>query len=84
MHPLAYWAIAVTDPGHLGGDDRLGIHAPESTEELVHLEQDGRWAAAIRRWAEMDAVAEDSADRVVPAPELASRRSRGQQTRPSW
>lgn len=58
MNPLIIWATRdVSTLDHSSDDERLAHQRVHDAHELPPLERDGRWVAAIRRWAEQDAVA---------------------------
>ncbi|MET0725392.1 MAG: hypothetical protein ABWY36_03515 [Leifsonia sp.] len=70
MNPLAFWATRdVRMLDHSTDDEALRHQRLDHVEELEPLDRDGRWAAAIHRWAQQDAAAAaaDEADRAHAA-----------------
>lgn len=60
MHPLALWLANATQFRERDRENRLLLRqrvARGNGEELGPLERDGRWAAAMHRWAEQERAA---------------------------
>lgn len=58
MNPLIIWATRdVRTLDHSTDDEKLRHQRVHDSDELTPLERDGRWAAAIHRWAMQDEAA---------------------------
>lgn len=58
MNPLILWAVRdIRMLDHSGDDETLRHQQVHEAAELDPLERDGRWAAAIHRWAMQDEAA---------------------------
>ncbi|GAA1442427.1 hypothetical protein [Leifsonia poae] len=62
MHPLTLWLTSIAELGERERDRAMERRQRESRgDELTPLARDGRWAAAMHRWAERSGVAEAAA-----------------------
>jgi hypothetical protein len=78
MHPLTLWLTSIAELGEREREREV-IRRRHETDPvpLTPLERDGRWAAAMHRWAEQSeaqtlsgaqAAAQAGAQEVAPAP----------------
>ena len=56
MHPLALWLINSSQFRERDNEDSLMRRQREARGREFDIARDGRWAAAMRRWAEEDAA----------------------------
>ena len=56
MHPLALWLISSSQLRERDTEDRLMRRQREARIREVAIARDGRWAAAMHRWAAQDAA----------------------------
>jgi hypothetical protein len=54
MHPLAVWLISSSQLRERDNEDRLMRRQREARSRQVAIARDGRWAAAMHRWAAQD------------------------------
>lgn len=67
MHPLALWLISSSRLRERDTEDRLMRRQRNARQREVELERDGRWAAAMRRWAAQDEAARAESPTESPA-----------------
>lgn len=72
MHPLTLWLTSIAELGEREREQALlRARRDSGTEQPPPLTRDGRWAAAIHRWAE-----DERASAPAPAPTPAAARTR--------
>ena len=74
MHPLTLWLTSIAELGERERDRAMERRQRESRgDELSPLSRDGRWAAAMHRWAERSEQSPAATPSAAPAtPAVAS------------
>ncbi|MFF1572034.1 hypothetical protein ACFVWR_04750 [Leifsonia sp. NPDC058292] len=73
MHPLTLWLTSIAELGERERERELMRRQREgSPEQLTPLQRDGRWAAAMHRWAEQSRTGVAAPVETAPAPAKAA------------